>query len=970
MAHGLSKGQRWISEAEPELGLGIVLGADSRHVDILFRTRNVTRRYAQSTAPLRRVTFRVGDRIQDLAGASLQVTAIGEPTDEGLARYLCGNVSIIEDAIADTVSVSSPLQRFSSGIVDKTADFDLRFQTLDLRARMLRSPVRGFAGGRIELLPHQLFIAAEVSSRRVTRALLADETGLGKTIEACLILHRLVLTGRISRVLVLVPDHLVHQWFVELLRRFNLSFRLFTKEYCAAFAGNANPFLSDQMGICSVDFLSADPELSALSAEAQWDLVVVDEAHHLQQGSPAHGLVQDLSAKADGLLLLTATPEQLGRHDHFVRMQLLDPDRYRSYEEYVLENDALKKLWDQVEKTVENQRIDLSRTSPDAVAVPDDVLRSAGGSLPAPASGDRSRSCAPMTLDQLIDFYGTGRAMFRNTRQVIKGFPRRHVHITPLVGGPKTLEHLRDEFNSDTARDPGAKVVIPAGDSRITWLLQLTKELEPEKILVICTTRGKAVGIQRAMQNAVKIDIALFHEDMTLIQRDRNAAWFADEHGVRMLISSEIGSEGRNFQFCQHLVLFDLPMGSELVEQRIGRLDRIGQRPDIHIHVPCVKGSPQEALCRWYQEGLDIFSRNVPAAGRVFESLKNEFLQLCAAGKHGGGLEDLLVRSRAMRDDLTDREIGARDRLLEMSSFQPKKSDALISAIRAVDQEGLAEAVMTRLFEHYGVVTEDAGSGKTALITEYVTDHSFPLPRGERPVVTYDRKTALAREDIEFLTIDHPIVSGALDLFLSSDHGSTAFVTWDDANVKEILLESMFVVECISPVRLNSNRFLPPTTVRTVVNQQGKDLTESRTTEQLRQHGRNGPVARLLTNQSIMESVLPRMQARCEEIASARAKQVVEDAVAAMHGLLDGEMARLKFLESRNPATVSEEIQRCSREVAELEKYLRSSRLRLDAIRLVWRGPSAGTSETQETPQRPRQDHAMSSKKRPLQRTP
>ena len=104
---------------------------------------------------------------------------------------------------------------------------------------------------------------------------------------------------------------------------------------------------------------------------------------------------------------------------------------------------------------------------------------------------------------------------------------------------------------------------------------------------------------------------------MTIVQRDRNAAWFSESDGARLLICSEIGSEGRNFQFAHHLILFDLPIHPELLEQRIGRLDRIGQTEDIHIHVPYVVGSPQEVLVRWFHEGLNAFEDNLEGGNQL-----------------------------------------------------------------------------------------------------------------------------------------------------------------------------------------------------------------------------------------------------------------------------------------------------------------------------------------------------------------
>ena len=212
------------------------------------------------------------------------------------------------------------------GQIDQSHAFALRYETIARQHAMRKSDVAGFAGGRIDLIPHQLYIAAEVANRYMPRVLLADEVGLGKTIEACLILHRLHLTGRAERMLIVLPESLVHQWFIELLRRFNLWFNLFDADRCQSIVDadpDANPFMEDQLVICSISTLLADERWAQLAVEAKWDMLVVDEAHHLEWSpevvSPEYQLVEALTRKSHGLLLLTATPEQLGAEGHFAR---------------------------------------------------------------------------------------------------------------------------------------------------------------------------------------------------------------------------------------------------------------------------------------------------------------------------------------------------------------------------------------------------------------------------------------------------------------------------------------------------------------------------------------------------------------------------------------------------------------------------------------------------------------------------
>ncbi|EOG7212432.1 helicase-related protein, partial [Enterobacter hormaechei] len=134
-----------------------------------------------------------------------------------------------------------------------------------------------------------------------------------------------------------------------------------------------------------------------------------------------------------------------------------------------------------------------------------------------------------------------------------------------------------------------------------------------QKVLVICAKAATALQLEQVLREREGIRAAVFHEGMSIIERDRAAAWFAEEDtGAQVLLCSEIGSEGRNFQFASHMVMFDLPFNPDLLEQRIGRLDRIGQAHDIQIHVPYLEKTAQSVLVRWYHEGLDAFEHTCP----------------------------------------------------------------------------------------------------------------------------------------------------------------------------------------------------------------------------------------------------------------------------------------------------------------------------------------------------------------------
>lgn len=938
--HRFASGQRWISTNEPELGIGVIKQADNRFVEIQFPSHKSERRYAVSGAPLKRIIFSSGELIKDRNGKSYTVTALEEDQKTGLITYVASDVAIPETELAYSINIATPDKRFLAGIADSCADFELRGSMVKYRSHILGSEVRGFAGGRIDLLPHQIYISETVAARKLPRALLADETGLGKTIEAALILHRLVLTGRVSRVLLLVPETLVHQWFVELLRRFNLLCSLITDEILQD-KDETNIFLEDEMFIADLSRLAKTPLRAAQVCQAPWDLIIIDEVHHVRSDSAESTLVHELARQQSGMLLLSATPEQFGIKNHFSRLQVLDPVRFRSWEEYQTERESIQIISDCIETSCREKGISTDAAGIDAVkvSVPVSLLNKKNGSI---GTSDDATQRNEISIGELIDLYAMGRVQFRNTRKMVKGFPVRVVNPIAILNNESMKETILADV--DKCHETG-RGTIPAGiipdDPRVIELVKLVKKLK-KKILVLCGRKEVAITIQEQLQKLVGVNIGLFHEEMTLIQRDRNAAWFEEENGAEVLISSESGSEGRNFQFCSHLVLFDLPWNPELLEQRIGRLDRIGQGDTITIHVPYFKATAHEMLFRWYEEGVGCISANVPAAGEVFERLEKLFVAVSRLMQSGvfpeSEMEDLFAKTRNLENQLNATLFSHRDHLLELSSNRPSEARTMIEAIEKHDRDSVASQIVETLFPHYGIVIEDGGTDRDLMLTEYLTDQAFPLPRIERPMITYNRSLARMRDDIEFLTIDHPMITGALDLYLSSDHGTSCFSLWKDDKVKEIVLECIFILECIAPEKLYIDRFLPALPMRVVVNHQGQDATDRYTIELCKVHCENGPIAKLLAAKSISD-VFSKMVQKSMQIAVENAKPLVTDAIEVMDAFYNKELLRLEKLIARGASLAHTEWDELSAERSEVKRYLSDARTRLECLRLIRRGP-------------------------------
>lgn len=278
-------GQRWISETEPELGLGVVIEAAANRVTILYLAAQERRTYARDNAPLSRVLYAVGDTITHAEGWKLKITQVAEReglvTYQGLESESQAERAFPELELSHFIQFNRPRNRLFAGQFDPPSWYSLRLETLEHVGHLEQSPVKGLCGARTSLIPHQLYIAHEVAGRVAPRVLLADEVGLGKTIEAGLILHQQLLTGRAERVLILVPEALSHQWLVEMRRRFNLRFSLFDESRCLEETVD-NPFAQEQLVLCALELFVDFPEVQQNCLDATWDLCVVDEAHHLQ----------------------------------------------------------------------------------------------------------------------------------------------------------------------------------------------------------------------------------------------------------------------------------------------------------------------------------------------------------------------------------------------------------------------------------------------------------------------------------------------------------------------------------------------------------------------------------------------------------------------------------------------------------------------------------------------------------------
>ncbi len=959
-------GQRWISDTESELGLGTIVAIDGRMVTVLFPASGETRLYAQAEAPLTRVRFNAGDDISSADGVKLLVSAVQEQHDILLycgTRHDDGSYMELRETFLDHfISFNQPQDRLFAGQIDRFDWFTLRYQAWQHLHQQQQNPLQGLAGARASLIPHQLHIANEVAQRHAPRVLLADEVGLGKTIEAGFIIHQQLISGLVSRVLIVVPDSLQHQWLVEMLRRFNLRFAIFDQERCEQAALDAaNPFDTEQLVLCSLSFLTQQQRWHELATQSQWDLLVVDEAHHLQwseqQPSAEYQCISSLADTTAGVILLTATPDQLGHESHFARLRLLDPARFHRYSAFLQEEQHYQHIAAVAAPLLQTEPL----TAAQAGALRQ-VLHEADisaelavldSTTAEPAAQAQARQ---QLLSQLLDRHGTGRILFRNSRASIRGFPQRLANLTALPLPEQYANALKvhnslnpqltlpQKVSANLFPEQVLQQLDPNSnwwqfDPRVDYLLQLLKAHKRDKFLLICASAQTAIALEEALRQREGIRAAVFHEGMSIVERDKAAAYFAQEdYSAQLLLCSEIGSEGRNFQFAHHLVLFDLPLNPDLLEQRIGRLDRIGQNTDIQIHLPYFASQAQQWLLDWYHQGLNALEHTCQTGRTVYEQFSARLLPLLAqTAADTAALQQLIADTQALNQQLKQQLEQGRDRLLEMNSAGGKAALQLAQQVTAQDNDTALPMLMFKAWDMLGINQEDRSDTSIILTPSEQMQGSYPWLGDEGVTITFDRATALAEEDIQLLSWDHPMVRGTLDILTSEPHGSSSVAILPNKALPagSYLLELNFIVEASAPPQLQLNRYLPATPLRVLLDKNGNNLAAKVSFDHLSKQLK--PVGRQTGSKlaGALQNLLHPLLANASTQAENELKTIVQQARLKADTALGEQFQRLNALRRQNPSVRQDELDALQSKQQQLAGYIAKARVKLDAIRLI-----------------------------------
>jgi SNF2 family DNA or RNA helicase len=452
----------------------------------------------------------------------------------------------------------------------------------------------------ISHLDYQIETALRVLRVLKGRALLADEVGLGKTIEACMLIKECLLRRMAQRVLVLVPSALVGQWVEELRSKFQIH-AYGPVERDAAKDASAGAWT--QTGVHVVSIHQAKLERNAVDLKAVgWDLVVVDEAHHIKNRNTAGWrLINTLESRY--LLLLTATPVETDLEELYNLVTLLKPGQLSTPAEFKRKfvvggdplapknRDALRALLGEV--MIRNTRARAGLT----IALPPRLAQTL---VITPSAGEARVYAEVLRLvRQHASAPGNVRLVLRSWMEAAGAslFALAGLLMQDHLSRPITVQDAASELTPIVAsalREPSRKV------QQVVHLIQKTND----KVLIFARHRATLEALASAFK-AAKISHVTFHGALSGREKDQAVADFA-EH-AQCMVASEVGGEGRNLQFANVLINVDLPWNPMKIEQRIGRLHRIGQTKEVRVYSLCAAQSAEEKILEVLDRRIHLF---------------------------------------------------------------------------------------------------------------------------------------------------------------------------------------------------------------------------------------------------------------------------------------------------------------------------------------------------------------------------
>lgn len=715
------------------------------------------------------------------------------------------------------------LESVRSGIDPQNKKFHLKIEAYALSFAYAHNKILSLSNSRTRILAHQVESTHRIVNALNHRFLIADEVGLGKTIEAGLVIKEFIFRHGYRRILIVCPASLQVQWQNEMEEKFFEKFEIIDRRAVHSFrkekGENANFWDSIEKGIVSIDFIKNPVMLEELSM-SHFDAVVIDEAHRLRRdgltATHAYEAGEILSNSSKAFLLLSATPFRGKLEELYFLVRLVDRNLLGPFQSFVNEycspdadlSRLRKKLSEVVIRrtkrevggfTARRARTIRFELYPEERAFYDATTRYVAEEFNrAKQSQNRAIGFVMTVFQKLLD---------SSSFALCEALRKRRINLGILLDQAKLLGKANDSWDefvesvepeladNEEDRDASGSIIrtvddiqseIKTLDLLITLGLEVRRNKKAEKLCAIIESM-KERGISKfliftqfrttqeyLLRELSAYRVSLFHGSLDKDQKEDAMNHFRED--AEILICTEAGGEGRNMQFCRVLLNYDLPWSPLKIEQRIGRVHRFGQKHDVLVYNFSTRDTVAERVLDVLTHKLHLFEESIGSPDIMLGQIEDEvnfsdlFMEM-ASGRRSkksaeAEIDNALERARESFDKLSDLTVARRMDFNYDEYYRVTQKD------RSYSNRQL-ECFILRARECIDEISLMIGTsdGRKLFPIRHI-----PGVEKHNKYGTFDSEKALLRPDLEFLAFGHPIVDRAIaasrERFFGGETGS------------------------------------------------------------------------------------------------------------------------------------------------------------------------------------------------------
>jgi len=779
--------------------------------------------------------YEVGDQVT-FAGGQGEISKIEQrPNGSHLLHVYTteGELQKLPSGLPHIEKIDSMVDRLTAKQVDDPVHHDLRERATQLDLAYRYDRFLSLTNNRIEIEPYQVKAAYEILNSYDHRYLIGDEVGLGKTIEAGIVIEELIARGRAERVLIVAPAPLTVQWQQEMREKFDRNFVIYDRDTVRTHRKshpNQNVWLQEDLIITSVDFAKQDDVVEALrNLEEEWDIAVFDEAHHLTarrssddsiERTQRYKVGEAVARNSDALLLMTGTPHK-GKSDQFYFLtDLLDPYRF-SHESNIdpdgLEDLMIRRLKDNMyetdgtrmfpEKNIEALGVDMS---PAERKLYDGVTEYIREYYNLAQQEENQAVGFTMVIYQkrLVSSIYAIRKSLENRMRAIQSdaiaeeLPEDVQQLIPRYSTvPETLtdaERTRVEEELETVTLAQNQTQVQAELDRVKALWQQAKEIktdskaqllkqfvdrilddDPDEKILIFTEYTDTLEYLRD-EIFAGYDVTQIYGDLDQAKRRREMARFEEEANI--MLATDAAQEGLNLQFAHIMVNYDLPWNPTRIDQRMGRLHRYGQDHTVEIRNLFFKDTRESEILNLLVEKMNQIESDLgmrsDVLGRVLEDVDLDQTIMAAIAEDQSQDEviadiEKTVKERQEALETVENELLIRDRF-DLSDEDEEILDVIDRSQHGDVSEDDINILVREFFDEFGggirgVRPGPARSEGDVFQLEVPNVLSGGQVSEQYEQATFSRKVARERDDVEFIALDHPLVQSIIDFCIESE---------------------------------------------------------------------------------------------------------------------------------------------------------------------------------------------------------